>query len=270
MTNAHQPVQLHSTSTGSSNHPDLIILHGLFGDLNNWKAIANRLAAHFQVHCMDLRNHGNSPHTSGMSYPEMAFDVAHTCKALGISNTFVIGHSMGGKTAMQLALDNAELVDKLAVVDIGPRRYGRHHSQIIDGLQFLSGSAIESRKQADDILQPYVEDAGIRAFLLKNLKRSDNNQYKLRVNIDEIASRYDDIADHITSENTYTKHVLFLKGVESDYLTDADREPIAKLFSSPSLKAIDGAGHWPHSEKPDVVYKILFDFFAAGASTSSA
>lgn len=200
----------------------------------------------------------------------MASDVAYSCDILGIRNTFVIGHSMGGKTAMQLALDNAGLVDKLAVVDIGPRRYGHHHSKIIEGLQYLSGSAIESRKQADDILQNYVTDAGIRAFLLKNLKRIDNNQYMLRVNINEIALRYDDIADQVTSEKIYQKPVLFLKGAKSDYLTDADREPIATLFSSPSLKSVDDAGHWPHSEKPDVVYKILFDFFAASASTSSA
>ena len=263
MTNTNRTVQLNCKSTGSPELPDLVILHGLFGDLNNWKAIATRLADQFQVHCMDLRNHGNSPHADGMSYGQMASDVAHSCGLLGIENTFVIGHSMGGKTAMQLALENPGLVNKLVVVDIGPRRYERHHDGIIEGLQILSKSELESRKQADALLEPYASEAGIRSFLLKNLKRSDNGQYSLRVNIDEIASRYDDIAAAISSETQYKKPVLFIKGAESDYLTDADREPIAALFSTPSLKTIDGAGHWPHSEKPDVIYKILSDFFAA-------
>lgn len=259
-----QPIPLNCASTGSPEHGNLLILHGLFGDLNNWKAMAVRFSTQYQVHCMDLRNHGDSPHVSGMSYPEMAADVAHTCATLGIEHTFVIGHSMGGKTAMQLALRNPDLVDKMAVIDIGPRRYGKHHDQIIDGLKVLSSININSRKQADELLTPFAADTGIRSFLLKNLKRTNAGTYKLRINIDEIASRYDDIAASITSDTQFKQLVMFVKGAESDYLTDADRQPIAALFSNPSLKTIDGAGHWPHSEKPDVVYKILTDFFAAG------
>ncbi len=258
-----QPIILNSSSTGSPANPNLVILHGLFGDLNNWKAMANRLSDQHYVHCMDLRNHGNSPHSSGMTYAEMASDVAHTCTTLGIKNTSVVGHSMGGKTAMQLALQNTDLVNKLALVDIGPRRYGKHHEQIINGLQALSRADIKSRKQADELLRPFEAQAAIRSFLLKNLKRTDTGHYALRINIDEIDSRYDQIADSISSEHQFDKPVLFVKGAESDYLTDADRLPIAALFSNPSLKTIDGAGHWPHSEKPDVVYKILSDFFAA-------
>ena len=260
MTAPGTPVLLNCNTSGNANHPDLVILHGLFGDLNNWKAIARRLSTQFRVHCMDLRNHGDSPHTSGMTYTEMADDVAHTCRSLDIAGTRVIGHSMGGKTAMQLALNNADLVERLAVVDIGPRQYAHHHDSILDGLQRLSGTALESRKQADTILQPFAPDTGVRSFLLKNLTRGEDGSYKLRVNIDEIAARYPDIANSIQSDEKYNGPVLFIKGAESDYLTEADRAPIAKLFSNPSLKTIDGAGHWPHSEKPDVIYKILVDF----------
>ena len=264
MTNTKTPVLLNCSSTGIEKKPNLVILHGLFGDLNNWRAIADRFSDTFRVHCMDLRNHGDSPHTSGMTYAEMAADVAHTCQSLKISSTHVIGHSMGGKTAMQLALSSTELVDRLAVVDIGPRQYERHHDSILEGLQILSVTPVKSRKEADKILQPFTTDANVRSFLLKNLTRCKDGSYRLRVNIDEIIACYNDIANSIQSTRQYDAPVLFIKGAESDYLTEADREPIAGLFSNPSLKTIDGAGHWPHSEKPDVIYKVLADFFAAG------
>lgn len=262
MTSTNKPCVLNCKSTGPEGNTNLVILHGLFGDLNNWKAIATRLSDSYRVHCLDLRNHGDSPHAIGMTYAEMASDVAHTCKSLDIKNTHVIGHSMGGKTAMKLALDTTNLVNKLACIDIGPRRYGHHHNRILEGLQLLSSTTLDSRKQADRLLQDYEPEAGIRSFLLKNLKRTESKNYKLRLNINEIAAKYNDIAGAITSEHKFTGKVLFVKGAESEYLTEADRKPIAALFQYPSLKTIDGAGHWPHSEKPDVVYKVLSDFFA--------
>lgn len=264
MQNTQSPVLLNCKSYGDDSNRDLVILHGLFGDLNNWKAIALRLSDQYQVHCMDLRNHGNSPHATGMTYHSMAADVAHTCSTLEITSTLVIGHSMGGKTAMQLALNTDTLVDRMAIVDIGPQLYQHHHNSIIEGLQVLASTALESRKRADTLLQDYEQDAGVRSFLLKNLQRSEDGAYKLRVNINEIAARYDDIADQIESAHPFSRPVLFIKGAESDYLTDESRDLIARLFSQPSLKTIGGAGHWPHSEKPDVIYKILADFFAAG------
>jgi len=264
-----QPVLLNYSTRGPENAPDIVILHGLFGDLNNWKSQAIRLAGDFRVHSLDLRNHGASPHISGMSYPEMAADVAFTCNHLQIETTHVIGHSMGGKTAMQLALSTGlegnSLVDKLIVVDIGPRQYPHHHQEIIIGLNALHDTNLNSRKEAENLLLQYVSNSGIRSFLLKNLSRQDNGTYKLRINISEINNRYDDIAAAITDTNTaFNRPTLFIKGAESEYLTEADRPVIAKLFSTPSLKTIDGAGHWPHSEKPEVVYKVISDFLAAG------
>lgn len=264
-----QAVTLNCTTTGPAGGENVVILHGLFGDLNNWRAQAERLSDNYRVHSMDLRNHGDSPHSEGMSYPEMAADVAHTCQSLNIEQTHVIGHSMGGKTAMQLAITTPRLVERLVVVDIGPRQYPHHHQKILEGLQLLGNSHLHSRSEAGELLKPYVENAGIRSFLLKNLKRS-GDKYFLRVNIEEIADKYDDIADAIHAHATFEKPVLFIKGAASDYLTDADRVAISALFSNPGLKTIDGAGHWPHSEKPDVVYKIIFDFLAAGSKTDSA
>ena len=261
-------ITLNCKSTGQG--PDVVILHGLFGDLNNWRAQSERLSEQFHVHSMDLRNHGGSPHAVGMTYTQIAADVANTCQSLGIKKTHVIGHSMGGKTAMQLSVDFPELLERLIVVDIGPRRYAHNHVSIIDGLKLLASSTLTSRKQANDLLIPFAPEDGIRSFLLKNLQRTGNGNYELRINIDEIASQYDAIADGLTPGTIFERPVLFIKGAESDYLTDKDREPIAKLFSNTSLKIIAGAGHWPHSEKPDVVYKILADFLAAGSSNASA
>lgn len=254
---------LNCKSIGPENGDNIVILHGLFGDLNNWRGHAERLSDRYQVHSMDCRNHGRSPHINGMAYPQMAADVAHTCATLGIKKTHIIGHSMGGKIAMQLALTYQSLVMRLVIVDIGPRRYPHHHEKIIEGMLKLATSTINSRADANSILQPYVEDQGLRSFLLKNLQPTDNKQYKLRVNINEIAACYDDIADSIKADSVFEDPVLFIKGAESDYLNQTDRAPIAALFEKTSLKTIAGAGHWPHSEKPDVIYKILSDFLDA-------
>ena len=258
----NSPVELNSTSAGAG--PNVIILHGLFGDLNNLRSLADRLAEHFHVYSFDMRNHGASPHSSGMSYPDMAADVAHTCAKLGIRKTHLVGHSMGGKTAMQLALTVPDLIDRMIIIDIGPRRYEHHHQDIIKGLLLLKNSILETRRSADELLEKFEPNKAIRAFLLKNLQRTESGTYGLRINISEIAARYDDIAANITADARFDNPALFIKGAESDYLTEEDRAPIAALFSQPSLKTIDGAGHWPHSEKPDIVYKIVSDFLAAG------
>jgi len=255
-----QAVMLNCKTTGVENGENVVILHGLFGDLANWKSQADRLSEHFRVHSMDLRNHGNSPHAAGMSYREMAADVLHTCNGLKIEKTHVIGHSMGGKTAMQLATAAGDLIERLIVVDIAPRKYPHHHTKIIDGLKLLHRTKLASRRDAETELSPYVSEPGVRAFLLKNLTRTDSGEYQLRVNIEEIAAKYNDIADAITSEIVFNNPVMFIKGADSDYLTETDRGDIASLFSDVSLKTIDGAGHWPHSEKPDVIYKIISDF----------
>ncbi len=263
-------VLLNCKSIGNNNHPNVVILHGLFGDLNNWRAQAEKLSEHYHVHSMDLRNHGASPHAPGMAYPLMAADVAYTCQSLDITSTHIIGHSMGGKTAMQLALQHPDLVARLIVVDIGPRRYEHQHKEVIKGMKLLANHSLSSRSEGDKLLQPFVPDNGTRSFLLKNLSRNNNKRFQLRINIDGIAANYHDIAERIEADEPFSGPTLFIKGAESDYLNDKDREPIAALFSNPSLKTIAGAGHWPHSEKPEVIYKIVSDFLAAPLNTDRA
>lgn len=252
---------LHTESIGTG--PSLVILHGLFGSGENWRHQANLLASDFTVHRMDARNHGRSPHTQTISYPAMAADVIATSEFLHIKKFHLLGHSMGGKTAMQIALTYPQLVDKLIIVDIGPRRYAHHHDRILDGLMTLTKSPPESRKTADEKLASYVDDKFIRAFLLKNLQRTDSGTYQLRINIEAIKSNYPNIAAAITAGShyqSYRRPTLFIKGAESDYLQSSDRRSVLNLFPRALLETIDGAGHWPHSEKPDVVFNTIVEF----------
>ena len=261
MTEQTASVELHCETIG--NGPDLVILHGLFGSGENWRSQAKRLATQFTVHSMDARNHGDSPHTTGISYPQMAADVAATCAILGIKHSHIIGHSMGGKTAMQLALQQPQLINRLIVVDIGPGQYPHHHRNVIDGLIAVQQSDTSNRRDADTLLAQHVDNAAVRAFLLKNLQRTADNRYRLKINLEVIAGQYEHIAAAVGASNHTARFdgpVLFIKGADSDYLQPSDREIILQKFPNTALKTIDGAGHWPHSEKPDVVYRIIADF----------
>ena len=262
MTATENPVSLHTRQFGEG--PSLVILHGLFGSWENWRSHAQQLASKFRITLMDLRNHGQSEHRHSMNYREMAADVAFTCHKLGIKHSHVLGHSMGGKTAMQLALDHADVLDRLIIVDIGPGQYPPHHQKILQGMGILAQQPINSRKQADEILSEFVAEQGIRSFLLKNLIRSDEGQYRLRVNLDAIVKQYDAIAAAIATDgdtaSMTTKPVLFIKGGDSDYLQEKDRGSILALFPTARVKVVAGTGHWLHSEKPELVQKIISDF----------
>ncbi len=254
-------MRLHTETIGSG--PDVVILHGLFGSGDNWRNQAKKLAGNFTVHCMDARNHGESPHMATMNYPAMAADVFTTCESLNIKQTHLIGHSMGGKAAMQMAILHPELIDKLIVVDIGPRQYPRHHDEILDGLSKLYDNPPPNRIQADTVLADYVEDKLVRAFLLKSLQRNSQGEYQLKFNVPAILHSYDQIAAAIEPPETFSGYeaaALFIKGAESNYLLPEDRDSVLSIFPHAKVKTISGAGHWPHSEKPEVVYKIIADF----------
>jgi len=265
MTPKENPVRLYTKQLGDG--PSLVMLHGLFGSWENWRSHAQQLSKDFKVTLMDLRNHGQSPHRDKMNYPGMAADVALTCHELGIERTNLLGHSMGGKTAMQLTIDYPALVERLIIVDIGPGKYPPHHQKILQGMNLLTQQSIESRKQADELLSEFVADQGIRSFLLKNLQRKDDNGYQLRLNVKVIIEHYNDIADAITLNNatqqTESTAALFIKGGSSDYLQEKDRENILSLFPSARVKVVAGTGHWLHTEKPAQVQKIIHDFLTA-------
>ncbi|WP_108125969.1 alpha/beta fold hydrolase [Saccharospirillum mangrovi] len=251
---------LHSHSLGKG--PNLIILHGLFGSGDNWRSVAKALSDRFQVHCLDLPNHGQSPWTEQLNYPSFADAVRDWIDANGIKHTHLIGHSMGGKTAMQLALSgDTDWLQKLVIVDIAPRDYPPHHQDIFAALDAIDLSQFSDRRGVESALMEHgVRDLGIRQFLLKSLYRNDENQLAWRFNLELLKSSYDGIAKAPDFTAPFTGPTLFIKGMNSHYISRDDQPAIEERFPHAQAKLIEGAGHWPHAEKPRAFMRILEGF----------
>jgi esterase len=258
-------VSLHSQITGATAKGDdpVILLHGVFGSLENLGVVARALSQTREVHALDLRNHGRSPHADSMTYAEMAADVRAYMDEHNLSRAAILGHSMGGKTAMRLALDEPDRVARLIVADIAPVLYEPHHQSILEGFRALDTDGLRSRSEADRALQPYVKEAQVRQFLLKNLVKREEGGYAWRLNIDAIEKCYDEIVAGQDASQPYRGPVLFIKGGESDYIQERHREKVARLFPAASLRVVPGAGHWLHAEKPDL-FTTLCERFLAG------
>lgn len=255
-------VKLHAHVSGSG--APMVFLHGLFGSWQNLGTAVRAAADIAQVHALDLRNHGKSPHHPQHDYTALADDVAAYIDEHIGQACYLLGHSMGGKTAMQLALRRPDLVRKLIVVDIAPRAYPPHHDEILAGLSEMQGQHVVSRKEADAALEQSVPELAVRSFLLKNLIL-EQGVVSWRVNLDAIASQYAHIADWPEQHTNFPGPVLFLKGANSDYIVADDRETVLNLFPQASVKSIASTGHWPHAEKPSVFNKLMLDFLAADA-----
>lgn len=249
-------VELNHRITGEG--APLIILHGLFGSMDNLGGITRRLQDEWQVHALDQRNHGKSPHTETMDYPAMAADVIAYMDAQGLDKAAILGHSMGGKTAMQVALAAPERVNRVIVADIAPVTYKPRHDNILDGLTSLDLSAVKTRQDADGLLGEYVETPQVRQFLLKNLVRVPEGEqtpgaglYRWRLNLPVIEACYPNLAQAPKGDGVYNGPVLFIKGADSAYIQDKHWDEIRRLFPSAELQIIEGTGHWLHAEKPD-------------------
>jgi len=252
-------MKLHYQISGEG--PPLIILHGLFGTLENWGSQVTALSQHYTVISADLRNHGRSPHSQVMDYPLMAADVIELMDHLSFNSCAIIGHSMGGKVAMQLALNYPERVGQLIVVDIAPVSYSAHHQEIFNGLFSIELASLRSRSAADTQLQPYVQDSGIRAFLLKNLYRNSDKAFRWRFNLQILRQAYQNLSLAPTG-TPFDGATLFIKGKNSEYILRQHQAPIKALFSNATFKMIEGAGHWPHAEKPKVFSAIIMKYLA--------
>ncbi|MFN4124079.1 MAG: alpha/beta fold hydrolase [Flavobacteriales bacterium] len=246
-------MKLHSIVSGQG--PDLVILHGLFGLADNWVAIAKKLESHFTVHLVDQRNHGRSPHDKVFNYQEMANDLL----SLGLSKFSLIGHSMGGKTAMFFAKQHPEKLDKLVVVDIGVKHYPVHHQQIIDALLQLPIHLMSSRNEADEMLKESIPDFGTRQFLLKNLHRVDEHGFEWRFNLQVIAEQIEEVGKALEGSPCMIP-TLFIRGAKSRYIVDEDWEGILAHFPNAKLKTIENAGHWVHAEQPEILFNELNSF----------
>jgi esterase len=252
-------IELNARVTGSGE--PLLLLHGLFGSLENLGVITRLLSPYYEIHALDLRNHGRSPHTEQMSYQLMADDIYHYMEGKHIPAARVLGHSMGGKTAMTLALQRPERVRQLVVADIAPVTYTPHHDRILDGLSRIDPGAVKSRQEADNILAPFVPEIPVRQFLLKNLVKSAAGHFQWRMNLQAIIRHYQAILQGQQAEHPYLGAVLFLKGGVSDYIKAAYQSHTASLFPAAQLKIIPSAGHWLHVEKPELFSRLVLRFF---------
>ncbi|CAH1001146.1 Esterase YbfF [Neolewinella maritima] len=253
-------MQLNHKTYGSSG-PTLVILHGLFGNLDNWQTLARKWATDYTVILLDLRNHGRSPHAEEMTYPLMAQDVAEFLEARSIDRCHLLGHSMGGKVAMQAALSYPTLVDKLIVVDMTPRLYGRGHDDVFAALKALDPATLTDRREADALMAPHMADAGVRQFLLKNLTRRDDAGFRWRMNLEVLDRDYDQLVAPIgTLGQSYPGPALFVRGGKSGYVRDEDWPGVISLFPKAELATVAGAGHWVHAERPGELEGLVREF----------
>jgi pimeloyl-ACP methyl ester carboxylesterase len=253
-------MQLHYTVEGSGR--PLVILHGLFGSLDNWRAQAKELSRLFQVYRLDLRNHGNSPHSDVMDYPAMAEDLREFLSARGLASAFVLGHSMGGKAAMQFATAHPGMVEKLAVVDIAPRDYPPEHEKIIRALLSVKLENFHSRPEVDAALSKKIPDAAVRRFLMKNLTRGDGSGLRWRMNLKAIEKNYRTLCKTIEPGRGpgFEKPACFIRGAQSNYLTETDHGRIVELFPQAVLVTVPNAGHWVHVDNPPEFAETVIEF----------
>ena len=242
--------------------PPLVILHGLLGSGGNWHTLSRRaFAPHFRVFTVDLRNHGRSPHSDRFDYPAMVEDLVAFFDAHGLGAAHVLGHSMGGKVAMHIALEHPDRVDRLVVVDIAPKAYPARHLKLLDALRALDPTAYDSRNAIDQALATDVPDRAVRQFLLKNLGYdTERKQYAWQMNLDAIHARYAAVNTAIDPGPPFAGPALFVRGSRSDYVADDDLPDIRALFPQARLVTIDGAGHWVHAEQPDALAEAVLDF----------
>lgn len=239
--------------------PAVFILHGLFGSGDNWRQQAQLLADRFTVYLPDARNHGASPHTACMNYSLMAADLARLIEQCGNSAVSLIGHSMGGKTAMTLALHPHCSIQRLVVVDIAPRAYPPHHQELINALLAIDLEHLESRRDADNQLRSAIPNAALRGFLLKGLKRS-NQGFHWNLNLLGIQQTQSELMAAVPIANSFNKPTLFIKGQNSNYIQPQDQISIVRAFPMAQFASIADAGHWPHAQKPMQVHQLLIDF----------
>ncbi len=239
----------------------LLIIHGFLGMSDNWKSLGSQYAENgFQVHILDLRNHGRSFHSDDFSYEWMVNDVLEYCNHHQLATVELIGHSMGGKVAMLFSVTYPERVKKLVVADIGPKYYPPHHQDILAGLNAVDFSLKPDRNQVEEILYPYIPDFGTRQFLMKNLYWETPGQLNFRFNLKVFNNKIDEIGMALPSEALFDKAILFIKGGNSNYITDADLPLIEKHFPKYRLVTIPAVGHWLHAENPPLFLKETLHF----------
>ena len=249
-------MQLHYQTLGQGQ--PFILLHGLFGAGNNWGIIAKHFSQHYQVISVDLRNHGSSPHSASQSYANMADDLLELCDALSLKDIHLLGHSLGGKVAMQFAVQYPNRMDKLIVADMAMRAYADAHTHLIDAMLEIDLSTLQSRNEADKILSSRIPQTEVRQFLLMNLIKSDSG-LTWRINLAAIKANYPDLQRAVCENAHYEKPCLFIRGEHSDYVLDKDAEQIKASFIKAQFASLP-TGHWVHAENPQAFIEVVGNF----------
>jgi pimeloyl-ACP methyl ester carboxylesterase len=242
----------------------LIILHGLFGISDNWAGLAKMWSEHFTVYAVDLRNHGQSPHHTEWNYSVMAEDIIELMGEEKLSDVVLLGHSMGGKVGMRLAIDYPTALSKLVVVDIAPRQSLPNNSEVVNALNQVDLNKINSRKDAEAILRPLLHDEGTIQFLLKNLywKQGEDAAKRLdwRFNLEVISKKLEEVYAATIPENVCETKTLFIRGGKSPYILPEDEAYIGQTFPDSSVQTVQDAGHWVHADRPQEVFELVMKF----------
>ncbi|MEI7596168.1 MAG: alpha/beta fold hydrolase [Bacteroidota bacterium] len=238
----------------------LIILHGLFGMLDNWMTLGKRFSENYEVYLIDQRNHGKSPHCESHTYSDLCEDLDLFIKNNNIVNPSLIGHSMGGKVVMNYALNYNQQLAKIIVADIAPRNYSVHYLDIVDTIFKIDIKCITSRAEAENTITNLGVSVPITQFLLKNLERISSNSFKWKFNLEAISANRENLGVEILSTNKFENPALFLKGGNSNYIKNSDNELILKYFKNCQIETIPNAGHWVHADEPELFYEKVNDF----------
>jgi pimeloyl-ACP methyl ester carboxylesterase len=250
---------LHSRIEGQGK--PLLIIHGFLGMSDNWKSFGSLYAAEgFQVHMLDLRNHGKSFHSDDFNYTIMANDVLEYCQQNNLTDISIIGHSMGGKVAMLFTTTYPEMVEKLIVADIGPKYYAPHHQDILAGLNAVDFSTKPDRAAVEETLYPFIPDFGTRQFLMKNLYWIEPGQLAFRFNLPVFNAKIEVIGEALPAQNHFDKPTMFIRGGNSKYILDSDVPEIQKHFPNFKLATIPNVGHWLHAENPKLFFEETIKF----------
>ncbi len=252
---------------GQENSPAVILIHGMFGSLSNLGVLARSLTADYQVISVDMRNHGDSPHESLMDLPSMAADIVELMDDLGLASATLIGHSLGGKVSMQVALNNPDRVSELVVIDIAPVTYDTRQDAALDALNLLAENHITSRRDADSLISKHIIEAPVRAFLLKNLARNPEGEFRLKLNLASINQNYASTLVSAPTGQAYGGPTLFLKGEHSAYIQEKHRPVMQQLFPHSQVEVVADTAHWLHAEKPEAVNALIRAFIATKTPT---
>jgi esterase len=254
----HQKMELFFREYGAGS--PVVIVHGLFGFNDNWQTVAKSLGEKHTVYALDLRNHGRSPHVEEHNYPAIAEDIRDFLEKNWLFKTALIGHSMGGKAVMQFAFDFPEMVEKLVVLDMSPKKAANGgHDDIFEALFNVELDSLSSRSEAEAILSVQIPETGVRQFLMKNLTRNDEGGFAWKMNLPVLFREYPHILAAVSGD-PFAGETLFVRGAKSDYILDKDWPAILNLFPQAKLETIAGAGHWVHADKPKELLAILHAF----------